>query len=195
VPRMQADGFKVFFDLVYHNRKASISELAFDFRARQSGESKLQIYVLWLFLCDIASKLTFSLVPTRLVSFVSVGTIGLLVHFSVLYASLALGAVFWMSQAIATVLAMVFNFSLNNVLTYSSQRLKGMAFLEGLFLYALVASVGIVANVSTAQMTYVHFRHYTFLAACTGLVIDVIWRYALSNRLIWGSGSILRRKK
>ncbi len=194
VPRMQADGFKVFFDLVYHNRKASIKELAFDFQVRHSGESKLQLYVLWLFLCDVVSKLTFNLVPGRLVSFVSVGLIGLIVHFSVLYSSLALGAVFWLSQATATVLAMIFNFSLNNVLTYASERLRGAAFFEGLLLYTLVASVGIVANVSTAQLTYDHFRQYTFLAACTGLVIDVIWRFTLSNRLIWGAGSLLRKK-
>jgi dolichol-phosphate mannosyltransferase len=195
IPRMQADGFKVFFDLAYRNRKTAIKEIPFDFRRRTSGESKLQFYVLWLFLCDVFSKVTGSLIPPRLISFVGVGAIGVLVHFSVLYPSLALGAAFWLSQACATVIAMVFNFSLNNVLTYSSERLKGVRFLEGLLLYSLIASVGIVANVSTAQMTYVHFHKYTFFAACTGLVIDVVWRFSVSNRLIWGSTSVLDRQR
>ena len=113
---MQADGFKVFFDLVYQNRKAATKELAFDFQRRQHGESKLQLYVLWLLLCDVASKLSGGLLPPRLISFVGVGLIGSIGHFSVLYASLALGLVFWLSQAIATVVAMVFNFAINNVL-------------------------------------------------------------------------------
>ncbi len=42
LPRMQADGFKVFFDLVYQNRRAVTQELAFDFQRRQHGESKFQ---------------------------------------------------------------------------------------------------------------------------------------------------------
>ena len=76
IPRMQADGFKVFFDLVYQNRKAATKELAFDFQRRQHGESKLQLYVLWLLLCDVASKLSGGLLPPRLISFVGVGLIG-----------------------------------------------------------------------------------------------------------------------
>src|SRR4029450_10772827 len=59
------------------------------------------------------------------------------------------GAVFWVAQTIATVVAMVFNFTINNVLTYSDDRLRGGAFYKGLLLYSLIASVGIVANVST----------------------------------------------
>ncbi len=65
-----------------------------------------------------------------------------------------LGAVFWLAQTIATVVAMVFNFTINNVLTYSDDRLRGAAFYKGLLLYSLIASIGIVANVSTAQIAY-----------------------------------------
>jgi dolichol-phosphate mannosyltransferase len=195
IPRMQADGFKVFFDLVYQNRNASIKELPFDFERRQHGESKLQPYVLWLLLCDIASKLSGGLIPPRLISFVWVGLIGSIGHFSILYASLALGTVFWLAQAIATVVAMVFNFTINNILTYSANRLRGAAFFEGLLLYSGIASFGIAANVSTAQITYRHFEGHTFIAASVGIFIDVIWRFAVSNRLIWGRSSVLRKKR
>jgi dolichol-phosphate mannosyltransferase len=195
IPRMQADGFKVFFDLVYQNRKAATKELAFDFQRRQHGESKLQLYVLWLLLCDVASKLSGGLLPPRLISFVGVGLIGSIGHFSVLYASLALGLVFWLSQAIATVVAMVFNFAINNVLTYFDDRLRGAAFYKGLLLYSIIASVGIVANVSTAQITYQRFEGHTFVAASMGLIIDIMWRFVVSNRLIWGRSSILRKRR
>ena len=193
LPRMQADGFKVFFDLVYQNRKAATQELAFDFQRRQHGESKFHLYVLWLLLCDVASKFSGGLLPPRLISFVGVGLIGSIGHFSVLYACLALGLVFWLSQAIATVVAMVFNFAINNVLTYYADRLRGVAFYKGLLLYSIIASVGIVANVSTAQITYLRFVGHTFVAASMGLVIDIMWRFVVSNRLIWGRSSILRK--
>jgi len=101
--------------------------------------------------------------------------------------------VFWLSQAIATVVAMVFNFAINNVLTYFADRLRGAAFYKGLLLYSIIASVGIVANVSTAQITYLRFEGHTFVAASMGLVIDIMWRFVVSNRLIWGRSSILRK--
>jgi len=195
IPFMQADGFKVFFDLAYHNRNAAIKELAFDFQPRRHGESKFHLYVLWLLLCDIVSKLSGGLLPPRLISFVGVGLIGSIGHFSILYASLAFGAVFWLAQTIATVGALVFNFTVNNVLTYSADSLRGAAFYKGLVLYSLIASFGIVANVSTAQITYEHFQGHTFLAASVGVVIDVIWRFAVSNRLVWGRSSIFRGRR
>jgi dolichol-phosphate mannosyltransferase len=195
IPLMQADGFKVFFDLLYHNRKVTVRELPFDFQRRRHGQSKLELYVLWLLVCDIASKLSRGMLPPRLISFVGVGLIGSIFHFAILYASMDLGAVFWVAQTIATVVAMVFNFTINNVLTYSDDRLRGGAFYKGLLLYSLIASVGIVANVSTAQITYISLKGHTFIAATTGLVIDVIWRFVVSNRLIWGRSSMLRKPR
>lgn len=186
IPRLQADGFKVFFDLAWHNRRAAIRELPFDFRRRRHGDSKLGFYVAWLLACDIVAKLSLGLLPPRLVSFVGVGLVGSIFHFSVLYTVLAAGAAFWVAQAVATVVALVFNFSINNVLTYSDQRLRGATFWKGLLLYSLIASVGIVANVSTAQLAYVRLNGHAFLASTTGLVIDVIWRFVVSNRLVWG---------
>ena len=110
-----------------------------------------------------------------------------------LYASLAVGAAFWVSQALATITAMVFNFTINNILTYPTARLKSGNYYKGLLLYTVIASFGIVANVSTAQLTYVHFRGHTFVAACMGIFIDVIWRFVVSNRLIWGRSSMFRK--
>jgi dolichol-phosphate mannosyltransferase len=193
IPRMQADGFNIFFDLVYYNRKAAIRELALP--AGPLGHTGLapQLHILWALLCDVLSKLSAGLAPPRLVSFVGVGVIGSSVHFSVLYASLGLGALFWVSQALATVMAMIFNFSVNNVLTYSSDRLRSATYYKGLFLYTVIASFGIVANVSTAQITYQHFKAHTFVAASMGILIDVVWRFVVSNRLIWGRSSVFRK--
>ena len=81
--------------------------------------------------------------------------------------------------------AMVFNFSLNNVLTYASEQLQGKRFFKGLLLYSLIATVGIAANVSAAQMSYQQFKLHTFFAALLGVLIDVIWRFTVSNRVVW----------
>ncbi|MGH6644308.1 MAG: hypothetical protein ACRED3_16600, partial [Bradyrhizobium sp.] len=67
------------------------------------------------------------------------------------------------------------------------------SYYKGLLLYSVIASFGIVANVSTAQLTYEHFKGHTFIAACMGIFIDVIWRFVVSNRLIWGRSSVFRK--
>lgn len=193
VPRMQGDGFRVFFDLVHLNRKASIKELTSDMQRSPHVPPVRQRHILWALLCDVISKLVGGLVPPRLVSFVGVGVIGSSVHFSMLYACLAGGAAFWLSQALATVTAMVFNFTINNILTYPTTRLRNASYYKGLLLYSIIASFGIVANVSTAQLTYELFKGHTFVAACMGIFIDVIWRFVVSNRLIWGRSSVFRK--
>ena len=193
IPRMQGDGFRVFFDLAHLNRKARIKELTSSVRASRHVPPVRQRHILWALLCDVISKLAGGLVPPRLVSFVGVGLIGSTVHFSMLYACLAAGSAFWLSQALATVTAMVFNFTINNILTYPTTRLRSGSYYKGLLLYSVIASFGIVANVSTAQLTYEHFKGHTFIAACMGIFIDVIWRFVVSNRLIWGRSSVFRK--
>lgn len=195
IPRMQGDGFRVFFDLAHLNRKAIIKEFASDARPSRYVLPLRPRNILWALLCDVISKLAGGLVPPRLVSFVGVGIIGSTVHFSMLYACLAAGAAFWLSQALATIAAMVFNFTINNVLTYPTTTLRNASYYQGLLLYSLIASFGIVANVSTAQLTYEHFQGHTFIAACMGIFIDVIWRFVVSNRLIWGRSSVFRKAR
>ncbi len=91
-----------------------------------------QRHILWALLCDVISKLAGGLVPPRLVSFVGVGLIGS--SRALLHASMPawrLGSAFWLSQALATVTAMVFNFTINNILTYPTTRLSERRLLQG----------------------------------------------------------------
>ena len=47
---------------------------------------------------------------------------------------------------------MVFNFQLNNVITYRDQRLRGPRLWRGLLLFMVVCGVGAVANVGIAKV-------------------------------------------
>ncbi len=58
------------------------------------------------------------------------------------------------AQAIATVVAMVFNFQLNNEITYRDQRLRGPRLWRGLLLFMLVCGLGAVANIGIAKTLY-----------------------------------------
>jgi dolichol-phosphate mannosyltransferase len=88
------------------------------------------------------------------------------------------------SQVIATVVAMVFNFQLNNEITYRDQRLRGPRLWRGLLLFMLVCSVGAIANVGIAKVLYESHTTWS-IAGGIGAVIGVVWNYAVSATLVW----------
>jgi dolichol-phosphate mannosyltransferase len=88
-------------------------------------------------------------------------------------------------QAIATLVAMIFNFELNNVITYADQRLRGPRLWRGLLLFMLVCGVGAVANIGIAKALLYYSHTAWSVAGAMGAVIGVVWNYAVSATLVW----------
>lgn len=180
-------GFKILVDLFASApRPLRFEELPYRFQSRHAGESKLDSHAVWEYLMLLTDKLVGRVVPARFVSFSLIGGVGVLVHMTVLalvHGRLALS--FGLSQAVATMAAMVFNFALNNALTYRDMRLSGWRWLRGLASFSLACSVGAIANVGIA--TYL-FRHDTvwFLSGLAGVVVGAVWNYALTSLYTWG---------
>jgi dolichol-phosphate mannosyltransferase len=117
------------------------------------------------------------------------------VHMAVLSAFLAMAGgslhgrpltEFEIGQTLAALVAMTFNFVLNNALTYADQRLRGFgALVRGWLRFALTCSVGLLANVGVAAVL-VRFGMHAYPAALSGIVIGSVWNYALSSRFVWG---------
>jgi dolichol-phosphate mannosyltransferase len=91
---------------------------------------------------------------------------------------------FGSEQVIATLVAMVFNFQLNNVITYRDQRLKGPRLWQGLLLFMVVCGFGAVANVGIARVLYEQQTTWS-VAGGIGAMIGVVWNYAVSATLVW----------
>src|SRR5262249_25493978 len=157
-------------------------ELGYEFRARAFGESKLDSLVVWEYAMLIGDKLVGQFVPVRFLSFALVGALGLLIHLTVLGVSLrAVGFSFEASQAAATLVAMLCNFSLNNVLPYRDLRLRGWAFLRGLVSFCLVCAAGAVANVGVATILFDRIGFPWWIAGIAGAVVSAVWNYAVSG--------------
>ena len=162
-----------------------VAEIPSRFRARAAGESKLDILVLAQFAGLLLDKMLGGVVPLRFVAFAAVGALGVLVHLAVLTLGLKLGGLpFGAAQAVATVVAMIFNFVLNNQITYRDQRLRGPPLWRGLALFMLVCGLGAAANIGVARALYSEHTAWT-LAGATGAVIGVVWNYAVSATLVW----------
>ena len=106
-------------------------------------------------------------------------------HLAVLTIGLKLvGFGFEAAQAAATAAAMVFNFQLNNEITYRDRRLRGPRLWRGLLLFMLVCGLGAITNVGIANTLYVTHTNWS-IAGAMGAVIGVVWNYAVSATLVW----------
>ena len=183
-------GFKILLDIIASSKDhVRIKEIPFTFGTRLYGESKLSTNVAWEFLLLLADKLVGKYVPVRFLAFVCIGLIGIGVHFlvlSVLFKGLNVG--FPTSQAVATAVAILSNFSVNNILTYSGQSLRGSAWLKGLLTFYLICGVGAMANVGVSSYLVRQDTPWA-LAALSGIFMSAVWNYVVSARYTWKTGS------
>jgi dolichol-phosphate mannosyltransferase len=186
---LSALGFKILLDiLATSKRHLTIIEVPYTFRDRFSGESKLDSMALWDFGMLLADKLIGRYVPVRFLMFSIVGLAGVLVHMTMLTALLkGVGLLFMTSQSIATGTAMVFNFAVNNVLTYRDQRLRGRRWWLGLGSFVLACSLGAVANVGVANYLFLGNRQWA-LAALAGVAVGAVWNYSITQIYTWRRG-------
>jgi dolichol-phosphate mannosyltransferase len=162
-----------------------VIEIPCVFHERVAGESKLDALVLAQFAGLLLDKVFGGLLPLRFISFALVGAIGVVVHLIVLTTALKVaGLSFEVAQAIATVFAMIFNFQLNNEITYRDQRLRGPRLWRGLLVFIVVCGIGAVANVGIAKALYDSHTAWS-IAGAIGAVIGVVWNYAVSATLVW----------
>ncbi|MBV9785217.1 MAG: glycosyltransferase family 2 protein [Acidisphaera sp.] len=185
-PSLTGHGFKILLDLLLAAPSGlRVREIPVRFRERAAGESKLDALVLTQFAGLLLDKALHGLVPLRFIAFAAVGAVGVLVHLTVLAAAGRwAGLGFHDAQTLATIVAMVANFQLNNQITYRDQRLRGARLWRGLLLFMLVCGLGAIANIGIATVLY--RGHTTWpLAGAAGAVIGVVWNYAVSATLVW----------
>ena len=186
LPNLSSVGFKILLDIAASAPiPLRVAELPYIFRTRQFGESKLDSLVLWEYLQLILDKAVGRYIPARFMSFALVGSFGILVHFATLTILFKLlGMSFDPAQAIATIVAISNNFFLNNALTYRDQRLQGARLLTGWLTFNLVCATGAAANIGIADWLF--GRHnYWLLSAAPGVLISVVWNYAMSSLFTW----------
>ena len=123
-PSLTGQGFKILLDIVQSAPPGlRVTEIPSRFRERAAGKSKLDVLVLAQFAGLLVYKLLGGLVPLRFIAFAAVGALGVLVNLAVLTVALKLGRVpFATAETRATIIAMIFNFALNNEITYRDQR-------------------------------------------------------------------------
>lgn len=185
--KINPTGFKILLDLLYVLRKSNIkiTEFQIDFRTRLAGVSKLDLGVVLAFGDQILNKISFGLIPDKFLAFSLVGVSGVLIHFLSFYCVyFLLNLEFNISQISATLLAMTSNFTLNNLITYSRNRLRGFKWFKGLFIFTSACSLGFVSNIGVAA--YLNSTNQVWwLSAISGIIVGTIFNFAMSNSFVW----------
>ena len=185
LPRLSGVGFKILLDIVASlPTPPRITEVPYVFRSRLNGESKADSMIALEYISLLLDKTIGRFIPTRLVSFLAVGGLGVAVHLTVLGTALALGATFLNGQFAAVATAIAFNFYLNNRFTYRDRRLKGWKMLTGLLSFYLVSAVGAVANIGIGNWVH-QMDSQWWLAGMAGVVVGAVWNFAASSFVTW----------
>jgi dolichol-phosphate mannosyltransferase len=187
VRRLSNQGYKILLDILLSARPSlRVEEIPYTFRARAHGESKLDSAAVLDYLALLIDKTIGDVIPLRFVMFACVGGMGLIVHLSVLATlNRGLGIAFALANFAAAMVAMTFNFFLNNLLTYRDMRLKGFwPLLRGLASFSALCAIGTAANVGIAVVLFQ--RNYTWwLAGIAGIFMGAVWNYTATSIFTW----------
>ncbi|WP_240624718.1 glycosyltransferase [Aurantiacibacter odishensis] len=181
-------GFKIMLDILATAQpRLKVKEFPLKFAERLSGESKLDNGVVVDFVAGLLDRYLGRWIPVRFALFGMVGGLGVFVHMAVLavlYWPDEIG--FGWAQAIATMVAMTFNFWLNNQLTYRDKKLGGPSdMFWGWVKFCGACAVGAFANVAVATVLNDEGLVW-WAAALVGVAIASVWNYALSSKFVWG---------
>jgi dolichol-phosphate mannosyltransferase len=182
---LSQQGYKILLDILSSSStKLKVVEIPYVFRSRARGSSKIDTMVLIEYGFLIIDKLSKGLIPPKFVLFAFVGGLGLGVHLVVLRTLMLSGSTFLAAQTMATLVAMAFNFLLNNYTTYRSDRLSGFGLVTGYFIFAAVCSLGAFANISVANLTMDQLHSWP-LAGIAGAIMSSVFNFGVSTRFVW----------
>tara|TARA_Y100001933_G_C18902533_1_gene523149 strand:- start:9 stop:1103 length:1095 start_codon:yes stop_codon:yes gene_type:complete len=189
IKKIDVNGFKFLYELLAISKgRLNVIEIPLNFKPRKSGNSKLDIAVVWDFNISIIHSLLRRLIPRRAISFGLVGLTGVFVQLIVLY------LLIWLTKfsfinilPFAVISAACSNFLINNSLTFRNKRLYGIALWIGLIKFLLVSSLPVIANIGLASSFYLFVSSNTFLSQIAGILVVFIWNYAASSKLVWNN--------
>ena len=186
-PCLVSDGFKILVDILLHvPRDVRVAEVAYDFRERGGGHSKLDARILVDYAGLLIHRLSGNLVPIRMTAYLLVGLAGLITHLVLLRGMIDVipKVGFDTMEIMASYGAMPVNFLLNNVLTFRERRVRGWAMAPDLILFGAVCSVGVLANLSVATWIFADVPRW-WLAGFLGALVSAFWNYAVSAVVVW----------
>jgi dolichol-phosphate mannosyltransferase len=179
-------GFKILVDLLASARRpVRLGEVAYTFRNREHGESKLDILVGIEYLQLLLDKVTHGIVPVSYLMFGMVGSIGVICNLVLAFLLVAsFHVAFKEAQILGALITIAINFFLNNHVTFRFARLRGIRIVLELALFYVFCSVGLLAQVTLANSLQQVGMHW-MAATLVGVLVGSVWNYSMAFLLVW----------
>jgi dolichol-phosphate mannosyltransferase len=154
------------------------------FACRQEGASKLSPGVAWDYAMMIADKLIGHIVPVRLVAFAIVGIGALSLHLAAMAALVAGGSDVIVAHAIATALALLAVYTIDNLIAHKPRPRRGLRWAGGLIGFAATSAIGALASVGIAMAAQAQGSSWA-AGAVAGTLALLVWNYGAAARYSW----------
>ena len=106
-------------------------------------------------------------------------------HFGILFGLTSAGLIYWGSAIIAIVIAMSYNYTLNNYWTFKDARKRGKDYFKGLGKYAMVSFIGDGMYLGAMVILTEKAHLYYLVSAAMSMGIIMILRYIIIRRFVW----------
>ncbi|MFT4326867.1 MAG: GtrA family protein, partial [Candidatus Woesearchaeota archaeon] len=183
-PYVLSRGYKILLDMLVshtiHIQKPSFLEIPYSFRPRFLGTSKVssKVIIEYMHMLLIFAFLRYK----KLFLFLSVGAFGFLLNTTVLWSLTEIVGLFYViSGIIATILAIISNFMLNNCLTWSKIA-KRHSFMKRFVLFFIISLGGLVISVSTLWFL-TELGLYYLVSNAVGIIVATAWNYIINDRV------------
>jgi len=177
-------GFKVLFHILSNTKGLRVVEKQIRFGARNFGESKLSLKVIYDFILQIISTILPIYISPRFISFCLIGAIGAVLHFSTFFLTLNHFESFIVANSLAMVIASAFNFLINNSLTFHSNSLSGKSLLKGFLTYFLIC-IFTIPSTTLFFNELVNKGMWPVFATLLGAIIDSAFKFIVAKRIVW----------
>lgn len=179
---LQPRGYKVLLEILGRSRLDRIEEVGYEFRPRQSGESKLGGAILFPYIGHLTGLAFAHKENRRILHFAWIGLVGTAVNLAVLTALVerAEAPVHWALLG-AIEVSLVSNFLLNDAITFRDRRTKPWLRRAGDYHVVSFLGAGINYGSALGLITYTPIDYR--IAGVIGVVLGFVFNYA--GNLFW----------
>ena len=174
-------GWKILMEILVKGKHHTIAEIPYTFATRQHGRSKFNWREQWNYARHIGALLRYDREAVRPLLFGVVGLSGVVVNLLSFAVFTQLGFSLLVAASLATAMATVSNFVLNNLLTWGDMH-TGHWFIRGLK-YILSSGSALVVNLAVLGTLDPFIGHVT--ADLLGIGGGMIVNYLISSKWTW----------
>ncbi|OGD71482.1 hypothetical protein A3A84_01445 [Candidatus Collierbacteria bacterium RIFCSPLOWO2_01_FULL_50_23] len=167
--------------------KAKIKEIPLEFGLRESGASKIEPQTAKEILFTVIKLRWFDPFTQKFLKFGTVGFIGYVVNAVGLAIVFNLSRIEWLAWLVSTEIAIISNFTWNNLWTFKAEKISGLAMLAKKFLQFNFTSIGalLIQTVSGAGLVYLTSVNRQLLLPFIIVFLVLPYNWTMYNVFIW----------